>query len=265
MHLANDFKKSSYVFRSVHNGYHTTKALSSWRENGLRRIDLRFRDGSIIQEATLGSAWALISYYYWSHKLGSYDPNDLKDLGRVGQYIYKRLEESFDRWPKSGWGMQGTHGILYAVVRKFKPNHMLETGIANGYSATIILTAMKKNGTGALTSVDVTDLFEFNGKKQKVGWLVPDDLVSLWETKIGKTKDVLPDLSFEIDAFYHDSEHSEQNMLFEFDWADKHLKKQGILISDDIDLNNAWSIFMKNHRSYSQIVKSVSTGVSQKE
>ncbi len=265
MQFLKDLRKSYYVFRSVTKGFGTSQALSIWRENGLRKINLSFKDGTECSNVPLGAAWSLISYYYWSHKFQSYNIQDLKDLKEIGLSIYKRIEETYDQWPKSGWGMQGTHGILYAVMRKFKPESILETGIANGFSATIILSAIKKNGKGVLTSIDVSDIFEYNGKRQKVGWLVPDDLVSSWETKIGKSSDILPKLGFELDAFYHDSEHSEQNMLFEFEWADKHLKSKGLLISDDIDLNDAWSNFMKNHRSYNQIVKSVSTGVSQKE
>ncbi|MCL4480175.1 MAG: class I SAM-dependent methyltransferase [Candidatus Thermoplasmatota archaeon] len=264
MQISKNIKKTIYVFKSEVNGYTTAKALSTWREDGLREIDLQFRDGSKFTSLPLGAAWTLISYYYWSHRLKSYDAQDLKDLNKVALYIYKRIKETYDTWPKGGWGMQGTHGILYALIRHYKPKHLLETGIAHGYSATVMLSAMGKNGVGTLTSVDNSDIIRFFGKEDRIGWLVPEELRSNWEIKIGLTKDVLPNLNEEFDAFYHDSDHSEKNMLFEFEWADKRLKSNSLLISDDIDLNRAWSIFLKSHRNYTQIIKSATTGASLK-
>ena len=232
------------------------------RENGLNKISMTFKDGTEFREVPLGSAWALISYYFWSHKLGCYSVEDIRDLNQVGQDIYQRLQETFDHWPKQGWGMQGTHGILYAILRKYKPNNFLETGIANGYSATVILSAMKKNGKGALTSIDITNEFEFLGKRQKVGWIVPDNLTADWQIKIGSTSEILPKINLNVDAFYHDSEHSEKNMLFEFEWAERNLNPGGVLISDDIDLNRAWNLFLKRHNQFRQIVRSVTTGAA---
>ncbi|MCL4480253.1 MAG: class I SAM-dependent methyltransferase [Candidatus Thermoplasmatota archaeon] len=257
-----DIKKSYYVFTTVKKGLVITRSLSSWKENGLNRINIIFKDGTHFSDVPLGSAWALINYYYWSHKLDCYSVEDIKDLNNIGKNIYQSLEKSFDHWPKQGWGMQGTHGILYAILRKYRPNNILETGIANGYSATVILSAMKKNGNGSLTSIDITDEFEFLGKRQKVGWIVPDDLTSDWEIKIGSTKEILPKIDHKFDMFYHDSDHSEENMLFEFDWACGHLKPQGVLISDDIDLNRAWDMFLKRHYNFHEIVRSVTTGAA---
>ena len=120
-----DLKKSYFVFRSVTSGFAITKSLSLWRENGLNKISMTFKDGTEFREVPLGSAWALISYYFWSHKLGCYSVEDIRDLNQVGQYIYQRLQETFDHWPKQGWGMQGTHGILYAILKKYRPNTFL--------------------------------------------------------------------------------------------------------------------------------------------
>lgn len=265
MQITKNLKKTTYVFKSVTNSLETARALSSWRENGLRKIDLEFKDGSKIASLPLGAAWTVISYYYWSHKLNSYDAQDLKDLSNIALYIYDRIEETYDKWPKGGWGMQGTHGILYALIRHFKPNHLIETGIAHGYSATVMLSAMKKNLIGKLTSVDNSKVIKFFGKEDRIGWLVPEDLRSNWDIRIGLTRDVLPELNIDFDAFYHDSDHSEQNMLFEFEWANEHLQRNGLMISDDIDLNQAWHIFHSKHRNYRQIIKSATTGASIKE
>ena len=44
----------------------------------------------------------------------------------------------------------------------------------------------------------------------------------------------------EIDIFLHDSEHSYQNMLWEFQTAWTYLKSGGLLLSHNIDTNDAF-------------------------
>jgi len=51
----------------------------------------------------------------------------------------------------------------------------------------------------------------------------------------------------EIDIFLHDSEHSYQNMLWEFQTAWLYLKAGGLLLSHNIDTNDAFSGFCQGH------------------
>ena len=51
----------------------------------------------------------------------------------------------------------------------------------------------------------------------------------------------------EIGIFFHDSEHSYKNMLWEFQTAWAYLKSGGILLSHNIDYNDAFSDFCHNH------------------
>jgi hypothetical protein len=48
-----------------------------------------------------------------------------------------------------------------------------------------------------------------------------------------------------IDVFFHDSLHTYEHMMFEFKTAWPKIKKNGILISDDIHLNNSFIDFCK--------------------
>jgi len=50
----------------------------------------------------------------------------------------------------------------------------------------------------------------------------------------------------EIDIFLHDSDHSYQNMLWEFQTAWKYLKAGGLLLSHNIDANDAFSDFCQD-------------------
>lgn len=75
---------------------------------------------------------------------------------------------------------------------------------------------------------------------------MPDRLKNNWELILGKSQDKLPELLErlgEIDFFLHDSEHSYECQKFEYELAYKHLRKGGILMSDDINQSSAWKEF----------------------
>jgi predicted O-methyltransferase YrrM len=129
--------------------------------------------------------------------------------------------------------------FLYNYIRVNKPDIVVETGVANGFSSRFILKAMYENGKGKLYSVDI---------KNDVGVLVPDQYRSRWELVIGMPKDALTNLLKQlpaIDVFMHDSDHSEENMLFELSLA--FPKVSNAIISDDVQCNEAFIIFAKQH------------------
>ena len=260
-----DFKKIRYLLSTVKKPVFTARKLSDYTSDGFKVVDLKFKNNLEFNSLPLGSAWMLINYYYWSKKLGSYTDSDLYALREIGDYIYEKLKEKCNRWTPDMWGLQGTHGILYLVVRKFKPSHFIETGIAHGYSSYIILSAMNKNGKGELTSIDDSKTFKLCGKEVKIGWIVPDDLSVKWNLKIGKSNEVLPNILEDVDAFMHDSGHTYDIMSYEYNWAASRLKRFGILMSDDIDRNIAWSRFLATNNDFKEIIKTITTGVSQKQ
>jgi predicted O-methyltransferase YrrM len=143
--------------------------------------------------------------------------------------------------------------ILYTIVRVLKPSTVVETGVATGVSTTLILKALSLNRSGHLFSIHMPNLDPLarlpEGKN--VGWLVPDDLKERWHLTLGLSKDELKPLLQElgsIDLFLHDSEHSYENMMFEFKTAYSFLRKQGILLADDITANNAFRDFLRMNK-----------------
>jgi hypothetical protein len=262
METVKNLRKILYVKSSVKGWINTAGKLSSWRKNGLRQIDIKFKDSTFFSKVTLGTAWALITYYYWSKRLGSYNREDLIALQKICEHIYQEIRENCQHWPRSGWGLQGTHGILFLIVRKYKPELFVETGIAHGYSSTIILKAMEMNGFGSLISIDALDHFEICGKTTPIGWVVPEKLRKRWSVRLGLSANVLPTITESVDIFYHDSSHTEENMFNEYTWAKNNLKHNGILISDDIDDNRAWVNFHNSNRDMKELIRSVTTGVS---
>jgi len=81
-----------------------------------------------------------------------------------------------------------------------------------------------------------------------VGWLVRRELRPRWRLSLGSTRENLPALLEElgqVDVFIHDSEHSYENMTFEYEAAWPHIKVGGYLLSDDVKWNSAFRDFTK--------------------
>lgn len=144
--------------------------------------------------------------------------------------------------------------MIYALVRALRPEKITETGVANGISSFYILSALEKNGGGRLVSIDCVPegAPNFLPEGRQAGWLVPAALRGRWEFVAGKTSEKLPALLARdslIDIFIHDSEHSYDNMLFEYGAAWPHLKEGGLLLTDDAGLTYAFEDFAESTAS----------------
>ncbi len=154
---------------------------------------------------------------------------------------------------------EGVH--LYAILRTVKPRVAVETGVCNGFSTAFSLLALRNNGHGELHSIDLPRIvgteyapgtfFEGRGQAgvpsgKEPGWLIPDHLREPWTLILGRSQDELPALLERvatIDSFLHDSEHSFENMWFEYAQAYPALRPGGVLISHDINTTEAFFRF----------------------
>jgi hypothetical protein len=150
---------------------------------------------------------------------------------------------------------------LYAVLRKVRPQAAVETGVANGFSTAFALLALQANGEGHLHSIDLPrevgreyeagTFYEGEGRAgiphgSEPGWLIPPELKERWTLILGRSQGELPPLLERlggIDSFMHDSEHSFECMWFEFNQAWPVLRPGGVLLSDDVNANEAFSRF----------------------
>src|SRR5205085_9625877 len=71
-------------------------------------------------------------------------------------------------------------GILYALIRARRPSVIIETGVCNGVSSAVILTALERNQHGHLYSIDLPEFANAEGTNQqfwegKGGAVVPKD------------------------------------------------------------------------------------------
>ena len=130
-----------------------------------------------------------------------------------------------------------TAKTLYVLTRWCRPKKILETGIARGLSSFALLSAVKANKMGVVYSVDVDPL---------AGDLVPEGLKDRWHKQTIDAKRAkvsfqdLVDHIEVVDFFFHDSNHRESWMKFEFDAVLKQMSPGGILGADDVDLNRSF-------------------------
>lgn len=210
---------------------------------------------------------------FYAYKLKKKDINKAREV--IG-YMYSKEAASFvdefiasDLFKKDwSFGRSGDFDVifLYAVTRAMKPEVVVETGVASGRSSAAILSALEKNKKGTLYSIDLAQVYKtkepgtyithegneelnaFVPLGKQPGWLVPDNLRSRWRLIIGDSKKELTTLvdrlDKKIDIFYHDSDHSEEHMLFEFNTVFNKLADTGLIVSDDVRWNNAWNEFI---------------------
>ncbi len=146
---------------------------------------------------------------------------------------------------------------LYDLIKKIEPDIMVETGVCNGFSSSVILKAMEENQKGHLYSVDLpVNIDEITTEERtgavlppgkRSGWAVPDELRERWTLRVGNTYHELPkifeEISGKIDIFLHDSDHSYETMMFEFALAWRNLKEDHFLLADNIDFSKAFFHF----------------------
>jgi Methyltransferase domain len=148
--------------------------------------------------------------------------------------------------------------VLYVLLRRTKPELVIETGILHGLTSAFMLRALDRNGTGRLISIDLPSYLETGPSNQdgfqdtlpaqrEPGWVVAPDIRRHWEIKIGKSVDMLPAAigGKEIGLFLHDSEHTYSTMWSEFNLAWPALTEGGFLVCDNLDCNTSFFDFAR--------------------
>lgn len=159
---------------------------------------------------------------------------------------------------------------LYSYVRSLEDGQtvnggpiVVETGVCAGVSTLFILMALDDMGSGHLHSIDLPTLdpagrVNTDGRQDgafvphglETGWLVAPPLRERWTLHLGESSAVLPEVLtslHSVDMFLHDSDHSEENMRFEYESAWPRIRPNGLLYSDDVDWNMAFASFIDGH------------------
>lgn len=155
-----------------------------------------------------------------------YNANELVqyiDEDHVGGY---HVQAALATWPSgSVWESEGQ--MLYALVRYLKPEHVVEIGCLYGCSTTHIASALLKNGSGWVTSVD-------NGANGQRGELIPLDKREVIKLVNGDGGDYLEGLADNsVDFIFEDAGHGEEDVYRFTVLAMRKLKPGGLLINHD--------------------------------
>jgi hypothetical protein len=158
-------------------------------------------------------------------------------------------------------GTVGFPEMLYSIVRYLRPDVVVETGVGGGLSSAFLLKGLEDNQKGRLYSIDLLNHEEVLAREGRIekavailppelkqGFIVPDELTERWDLLSGKTQDLLPPLLQKLGSvrlFFHDSEHTYENMMFEFVSSWPFISNGGILLSDNVSDNRAFVEFAK--------------------
>ncbi len=159
---------------------------------------------------------------------------------------------------------------LYVIVRALRPDTVVETGGTPGKSTAFILRALHRNGCGHLHTIDLppaavreTQLQARESYHEALpsgassGWVVPEALKARHTLLLGSSREHLPRVLEDVqtaDVFLHDSDHSYENMTWEFQTAFPALGEDGLLLSDDVRANDAFGDFCRERKLSSRQV-----------
>ncbi|HEY1605329.1 MAG TPA: class I SAM-dependent methyltransferase [Allosphingosinicella sp.] len=202
----------------------------------------------------------------WADSRSVSDSQALAALGMVesGHVLPKLgeedIEEARHRAEKSDVEMGGPGGLelLYAATVLSGAQRVVETGVAYGWSSFVVLSALEKQGSGRLASVDMP--YPKLGNEPFVGIVVPEVLRSRWrlirEPDRNGLRKALAAFGGEIDLCHYDSDKSYDGRMFAYPILWDALRPGGVFISDDIQDNFAFRDFFTTNHVEFQIVGS---------
>lgn len=152
-------------------------------------------------------------------------------------------------------GGPGALELIYYACEFTNAQHVVETGVAYGWSSLASLLSLAKRG-GRLYSSDMPYLAQDGD--QYVGYVVPEKLKSNWKLFRFADKESLPKIFDEnavFDVLHYDSDKSYNGRIWAYDELYKHLKKGGVFISDDIGDNSAYQDFCEKNNINTTVVE----------
>lgn len=152
--------------------------------------------------------------------------------------------------PQVGYNLGGGGGytILYFITRFRKPECIVETGVAAGYSSRAFLAALEKNGVGSLYSSDFP-YFRLPEPDRFIGIMVEAELKKRWNLYTAGDEKNLPEILGkinEIDLFHYDSDKSYSGRQYALSKIEGRMSKDGIIMMDDIQNNSYFHDYVKS-------------------
>jgi Methyltransferase domain len=122
----------------------------------------------------------------------------------------------------------------YALVRALRPEHVIETGTDKGLGSVVLAAALLRNGQGRLTTMDVNS---------DAGYLISDDYATVTDVLIGDSLTALARMDIPVDFFLHDSLHTREHEIAEYDAVAPWLAERGVVLSDNAHVTDALPVW----------------------
>lgn len=147
-------------------------------------------------------------------------------------------------------GGGGIYPLLYFIVRYMRPEVVVETGVAAGFSSYAFLLAIRHNGRGRLYSSDFP-YFRLPNPERFVGIVVEDSLKRDWELYMDGDDKNLPIIAGKverIDIFHYDSDKSYAGRQRALKIIETKLTEDGVILMDDIQDNSFFRDYIDERR-----------------
>ena len=162
-------------------------------------------------------------------------------------------------------GGPGDLDLLYSVAEHLKAVHVIETGVAYGWSSLAILLSLKDRVGSRLISTDMP--IPNGSSEQYVGCVVPPEIRCHWSVLRWADRQALPKALKELSAIelcHYDSDKSYEGRMWAYPKLWKALSQDGVFISDDIGDNVAFREFSQAVACEPLIVKKDAKDLSMK-
>lgn len=160
------------------------------------------------------------------------DPDDLLNFSYEDEH--SGWDGGVGDWPiGSLWTVEGR--VLYALIRAFRPQTVIEIGTHVGCSTTHIASALKMNGSGQVITFDTATLINVPGSDQEYrqGDLIPPELWPVVELVHGDGVQYIELDLLEADFIYEDGDHSEEGVNRVWKAGVPKLTPGGVIVSHD--------------------------------
>ena len=146
-------------------------------------------------------------------------------------------------------GGGAAYPLLYFLTRYLRPENVLETGVAAGFSSYAILSALEKNGKGKLFSSDFP-YFRIKDPEKYIGIVVEKNLKKNWHLFVEGDENNLSKIFKkvnQIDMFSYDSDKTYVGKLKTFKEVYKFLTENSVIILDDIQDDSFFYDFIQKN------------------
>ncbi|WP_216373074.1 class I SAM-dependent methyltransferase [Streptomyces tailanensis] len=126
----------------------------------------------------------------------------------------------------------------YALVRALRPAHIVETGTDKGLGTCVLAAAVRRNGAGRVTTIDVNPCS---------GYLISGRYGAVVNRHIGDSIDVLGQLEV-VDVFLHDSLHTAGYEHAELETVGPRLTEKAMVLSDNAHASGTLSDWAEETR-----------------